>query len=148
MPLKIVPDVIGGQEIVELDPTASVRDAARLMAGRRIGSVLITDGGTLRGFLTERDVSFGVDAPSLDPDATELAGVMTVDPDTIGADETCANVLEGMRAENCRHLPILDGGRLVGIVSIRELYAVVESQLEEDFRKALVDRARRMSLGE
>ncbi len=86
MPLKIVPDVIGGQEIAELDPTASVRDAARLMAGRRIGSVLITDGGTLRGIFTERDVSFGVDAPSLDPDATELAGVMTVDPDTIVPD--------------------------------------------------------------
>ncbi len=148
MPLKIVPDVIGGQEIAQLDPTASVRDAARLMAERRIGSVVITDGGTLRGIFTERDVSFGVVAPSLDPDATELAGVMTVNPGTMAPEDTALSALERMRGENYRHLPILDGGRLVGIVSIRDLYAVVESQLEEDFRKALVDRARRMSLGE
>ena len=142
---KMVPDLVSGQDIATLEPSASVREAAQLMAKRHIGAIPVTVDGVLKGIFTERDVSLRVVAAGLDPDTLQLGEVMTADPVTLGPDDEAQSALQNMLAGDYRHVPVLDDARLVGIVSIRDIYGCVETQLEEGFRQALLDRARDMA---
>lgn len=132
---KLIPDVVHNQDITVLPPSASVRIAVRAMAGKGIGAVLVVDGETLKGIFTERDLAIRVVASGCDPDKTPLAEVMTVNPDVLAPDASAAEALDMMQSRNYRHLPVLDQGRLVGIVSIRDLFAVVKDQLEQDVKE-------------
>jgi len=139
MQLKIVPDVINGQQIATLEPTASVQDAAGLMAERQLGAVLITQAGSLKGIFTERDASFRVVAPGLDPQATQLSEVMTADPVTLKPGDTVLGALQNIQTGDYRHLPVVDENRLLGVVSVRNIMACVKAQREEDFRHLNTD---------
>lgn len=134
MQLKIVPDVINGQEIATLEPSSTVQEAAGLMAERQLGAVLITQAESLKGIFTERDASFRVVAPGLDPQTTQLSEVMTADPVTLKPDDTVLGALQSMQAGDLRHLPVVDKNRLLGVVSVRNVMACVKSQRENDFR--------------
>ena len=123
-------------------PDDTVQAAAARMAERRCGSILVCDGDRLRGIFTERDLLARVVAAGRDPARTRLAEVMTPDPETI---EGAEPVIEAVRRmdEGCyRHLPVLEGGRIVGVVSLRDVpFAVlarVEPELEQ--RHALAER--------
>ncbi len=132
---RLMPDVVHDQELAELPGTATVREAARLMAARNIGSVLVTArDGRLEGILTERDILCRVVAPGRDPDHTRLQEVMTKNPDTIGPDEPAIEALRRMRDGGYRHLPVVDGGRLVGIVSRRDFWGDEKTRLEDETR--------------
>jgi CBS domain-containing protein len=132
---RLIPDVIREQEIYAFPPEAMVQDAVEKMAERRIGAILVMEGLDLHGIFTERDVLVRVMAARRDPDATPLREVMTADPDTLPPDARASEALELMRTRNYRHLPVLAAGRVVGIVSIRDLYAAVQRQLEDDIRE-------------
>ena len=135
MQRKIVPDLVNNQSLACLPPGASVRDAAKVMTERHIGAILIAVDGRLQGVFTERDVLTRVVMPGLDPDETALGGVMTPNPDTVGPDDTALEALRRMSERGYRHLPVVKDGRLIGIVSIRDLYAAVNSQLAEDLQQ-------------
>lgn len=135
MPSKIVPDLVRNQTVVTLQPGATVREAAQIMTERHIGAVLVEENGRLAGIFTERDVLARVVAKGLDPDGTRLDGVMTRDPDTLDPGDTPLHALTRMRDAGYRHLPVVNGETLVGIVSIRDLYAAVHSQLESDLQQ-------------
>src|SRR5258708_10939897 len=92
----VVPHVIAEQTLATLPRDASVREAAAMMAARRIGAVLVVDGGRLVGIFTERDAITRVVARGTDPDRTPIATVMTPDPDTIRPDASAAAALERM----------------------------------------------------
>lgn len=128
----IVPDVIRAQKLVTLTREASVRQAAHLMAERGIGAVLVVEEHQLVGIFTERDVATRVVSAGLDPDATKLGQVMTPDPDTLKTTATVRDALDLMKRHGYRHLPVVQGRKLVGIVSIRDLYNTVMDQLEAD----------------
>ncbi len=128
----IVPHVVAEQVLATFPRSASVRDAAMTMAERRIGAVLVVEDGRLVGIFTERDVVTRVVARGGDPDRTTLGEVMTPDPDTIGPDDSVAYALERMSQAGYRHLPVIDGGELIGIVSIRDLHRSVKDQMEAD----------------
>ena len=132
MQRRIVPDIVDKQDIRTLAPSDSVRTAVDLMAERHIGAVLIEDGGKLVGIFTERDLLTRVVAKGENPDATTLAEVMTRHPDCLKPGDTASDALSRMNSKGYRHLPVLDGDQLVGIVSIRDLYAAVKRELEED----------------
>jgi CBS domain-containing protein len=134
LPLEhtIVPDVIGRQALVTLGGETSVRAAATLMAERKIGAVLILDDKRLAGIFTERDLLTRVVVPGRDPDKTALAEVMTRSPDVLRPDDTVATALDMMNKHGYRHLPVLDGNDLVGIVSVRDLFHSVKDQMEAD----------------
>ncbi len=133
---KIVPDVISGtQSLATASANMTVRDAAQAMTQRRIGAVMVIDGPRLVGIFTERDLLSKVVALKRDPDTVRLAEVMTRDPDTIGPDETAFAALDMMRKRGYRHLPVMDGGRLVGMVSVRDLYATALGELEEGLKE-------------
>ncbi len=129
--LKIIPDVVKRQTLRTLSPDAVVRDAARLMLEFRISAVLIVDNERLVGIVTERDMTRVLATPETDPDATTLQAIMTPSPDTIAPDDDARDALELMEIRGYRHLPIVDGERLVGIVSIRDLYASVKRRLAD-----------------
>lgn len=131
---RLMPDVIKNQELTCLPPGATVRDAATLMAEKRIAAVLVTEGRTLKGIVTERDMTTRVVAAGLDPDTTPLSAVMTVDPDTLEPSATALSALDLMERRHYRHLPIAVDGEVVGMVSIRDLFAVVRAHLEDELR--------------
>lgn len=128
----IVPYAIGVQRLVTMSPMTPVSTAAREMTERRIGAVLVVDDGQLQGIFTERDALTRVLAPSRDPDTTPIAEVMTRNPDTIGPDETVAYALSVMNERGYRHLPVVEGETLIGIVSIRDLYRSIKAQMDAD----------------
>ncbi len=132
---KVVPDIVDQQKIELLPSSTTVRAAARNMAERHIGAVLVGVGRRLQGIFTERDVLTRVVARGLDPDTTTLDKVMTPDPDTVGPNDMSSDVLERMRASGYRHLPVTLDGDVVAIVSIRDLYAASKRELEEDLQQ-------------
>ena len=101
-------------------PTTTVGEAVALMARHRIGSTLVMEGPRLVGIFTERDtvraLSVSHDAPS-----QEVAAWMTADPMTVTPDETVERALRLMLDHNFRHLPVLEDGEVVGVVSIRDV---------------------------
>ena len=135
MQRRIVPDLVRNQTLASLPPSATVHDAARVMAERHIGAILVAIDGRLQGIFTERDVLARVVAAGLDPKDTALGGVMTPNPDTVGPNDKALDALQRMSERGYRHLPVVDGERIVGIVSIRDLYASVNRELAEDLQQ-------------
>ena len=133
----IVPDILSApQDLVTVHTYTSVEEAAHLMAVRRIGAVLVVgEDGKLAGIFTERDALVRVVAWQRAPAATLVAEVMTPNPDTIGPDDTAAEALDMMRKRGYRHLPVVDDGRLVGMVSVRDLYATALVELEQGLQE-------------
>lgn len=128
----VIPHAVGEQSLATLEPTATVLEAARMMAYLRIGALMIVEEEKLVGIFSERDALMRVLAKELDPATTTLAQVMTPDPITIAPDATVQRALDIMAEKGFRHLPVLDGDKLVAIVSIRDLYRSVKDQMETD----------------
>jgi CBS domain-containing protein len=122
---------------------ASVRAACRMMAEHRCGSVLAVERGELVGIFTESDAIGRVFARGLDPDLTFLAEVMTREPDTIGPEQSVDEALRRMDEFGYRHLPVVDAGEVVGVLSLRDLsvedLAAMHGELEA--RRAIAERA-------
>jgi CBS domain-containing protein len=140
---RIVRDIMTGGAIKAQPPGATVRDASRLMAANNIGSVLVIDGDRLVGIFTERDALRRVLGTDLDPDLTPLADVMTRDPDTIGPEESVCDAIRRMDEFGYRHLPVVERGRIVGLISTRDCpfdeLAAMAAELED--RQAIAERA-------
>jgi CBS domain-containing protein len=128
----IVPHAILGQELITFGRATTVRAAVKEMAARRIGAAMVVEDDKLLGIFTERDVLMRVVAADRDPETTTLAEVMTPDPQTIKASDAVVLALEMMNKRGYRHLPVVEGDKLVGIVSIRDLYRTIKEQMDED----------------
>ncbi len=131
---RIVPDVICDQILQKVTPRDTVRQAARLMREKKIAAVLVMEGERLVGIVTERDMTVRVVAAGLDADTTPVGEMMTADPDTLAPSDTASDALRMMKSRNYRHLPVVDGGTVVGMVSVRDLYAVYNGELEQDLK--------------
>ena len=133
---KIIPDIVNDQTICAMAIDETARQAAEKMVTRNVAAVVILDAdGKLLGIVTERDLTRRVVAVGLAGDETKLGDIMTPNPDTLGPSDSALDALELMRVRNFRHLPVLDEGRVVGMVSIRDLYAAVKVELEENIRE-------------
>ncbi len=121
MPERTIRSIIGRQNIVTLPLDTSVRAAAKVMAKHKIGAVPVTELGKLLGIFTERDLMNRIIAKEIDADTTQLRAVMTPDPKTIDVDDKVLHALELMLDGGFRHLPVMQGGRLLGILSIRDI---------------------------
>ncbi len=116
------------RNLLTVPPEMTVREAACLMAQRGVGAVLVVRDGGLAGIFTERDVVFRVIARGLDVTGTRLAEVMTAPVKTIDAGKTYGYALLLMHENGFRHLPVLEAGRLAGIVSARN---AMDPEMEE-----------------
>ena len=131
---RIVPDVIHDQVLAAVSSADTARAAARLMRERKIAAVLVMEGERLVGIITERDMTCRVVAAGRDPDATKCREIMTANPDTLSPNDTAVDAINMMRSRNYRHLPVVDGIKVVGMVSVRDLYAVYNTELQQDLR--------------
>jgi len=116
------------KKLLTAPPETSVSDAARLMAHMNVGAVVIVDDGRLVGIFTERDAVFRVIAQGRDAEATPLTDVMTPSPKTLGPEKSYGHALLLMQENGFRHVPVIDNGKLVGIVSSRN---AMDPDLEE-----------------
>jgi CBS domain-containing protein len=121
--------------LVTSPPEMSVLDVARLLTQRRVGACLVVEGGNLAGIFTERDLLHVV-AAGEDVRDRRMADVMTRDVTMAPPDADVLWAAETMRSQRVRHLPVGEGGQVVGIVSIRDLYAAAEAVLRLDPRGA------------
>jgi len=136
MRLRIIPDIVNHQKLSILSKQNTAREAAKQMAEKDIAAIVVTDdGGRLLGIVTERDLTRRVIAGNRDADKVAVGEIMTGDPDTLAPGDSALDALELMRTRKYRHLPVVDDGRVVGMVSIRDLYAAVKTALEKDIRE-------------
>lgn len=130
--LRRIADMMKDSDVVALPPTATVDEAARLMKARRCGSVLVTVERHLRGIFTERDVVNRVVAERLDAVATTLAQVMTEKPDAVTPDTLAVDALRMMEDGGYRHLPVVRGSKILGVVSRRDFYGEEKAEVEKE----------------
>ena len=113
-------NIIEGQEPVMAGADLTVSEAARLMKEHSVGALLVVDGDRLAGIFTERDALFRVVAEGCDPGKTRLIDVMTRNPRTITPDRPFGHALHLMYEGTFRHVPVVENGRLLGMVSARD----------------------------
>jgi len=121
-----------GRDIISISPDASVLDAIKLMADKGIGALVVIDGGDLKGIVTERDYARKVIIKGRASDTTPVADIMTVEVITASSQQTVNECMAMMTSKKCRHLPVVDDGELVGMISIGDLVqAIIADQQEE-----------------
>jgi len=109
------------KDLVTVAPTATVAEAAAVMSARHVGSAIVLDGSeSLAGIFTERDILHALGS-DFDAAAHTVQEWMSKDPATIDAEASVAVAIDLMLERGFRHLPVLDGGELVGVVSLRDL---------------------------
>jgi CBS domain-containing protein len=101
-------------------PTTTVGEAVSLMAQHRVGSTLVMEGSALVGIFTERDTVRAISQSHDAPDH-EISAWMTRDPMTVDPDVDAYDALKTMLAKGFRHLPVVEKGRVIGMVSMRDL---------------------------
>ncbi|HET9023856.1 MAG TPA: CBS domain-containing protein [Burkholderiaceae bacterium] len=133
--------IMDPRKLILVPGTMTVREAAKLMKTKHYGAVLITEGEELLGIFTERDAVFRVLAVGRDPEATQLADVMTKEPKTIAPEKTFGHAMLMMHEGGFRHVPVVDDGKLVGMVSSRNALDpdLEEFVFEERRRKHLLE---------
>ena len=120
--------LIEPRKLLVAAPESTVREAAELMASRAVGAVLVVERDALLGIFTERDVVFRVVARGLDHDVTRLSEVMTREPKTIAPEKAFGVAMAVMHENGFRHLPVIDKGVPIGVVSSR---SALDPELEE-----------------
>ena len=125
---QAIRSVMERRKFLKASPETLVSKAAKLMAAKNVGAVLVVEDDCLVGIFSERDIAFRVVARGLDPQATRLADVMTRAPHTVDPDKPFGYALLVMQENGFRHLPVVQDGKLVGIVSSR---SAMDPELEE-----------------
>ena len=135
MPRRMISQLIAGQSVVTASKATTVRAACELMASKKIGALLIVEGGRIAGIFTERDALNKILSAGLDPDTTQLGQVMASNPQTITADKPLSYALYMMAEGGFRHVPVVDAeGVPVGMVSARDALGQDMVDLEREIR--------------
>ena len=132
--MKNIAAVVKGREIYHLSAEQTIREAARYMSEKRVGAVVVLEGDRLVGVLSERDIMGRVVAKELDPDQTRVRDVMTREIVVVKPEESHDDGLRKMKQAGCRHLPVVEGDRYVGMVSLRDLLQVDLTEKDEEIR--------------
>ncbi|MEK6334463.1 MAG: CBS domain-containing protein [Acidobacteriota bacterium] len=131
----LIRDVIRNREPYSMQATASVIEAAEFMASRKIGAVCVLDEeGRLMGVFSERDLLNRVVVPKHNPESLKLSEVTSPLRAVIRCDETPHQALERMEQIGSRHLPVVDGEKWVGMLSMRDLLRVELSEQGDELK--------------
>ncbi len=118
-----------GGEVLAISPTATVRDALTLMATREVGALLVMEGSKLTGIISERDYARKVILMGRTSKDTSVGEIMSTDLTTVRPEQTVTDCMELMTNRRIRHLPVLDGDKVVGVISIGDVVkAVISNQ--------------------
>ena len=121
-----------GSDIFSITMGESVLDAIKLMADKAIGSLLVMQGDELKGIVTERDYARKVIIKGRSSETTEVSEIMTTRVRTVSPEKTVNYCMALMTEYKIRHLPVVDEGAVVGVISIGDLVeAIIKDQQEE-----------------
>jgi len=129
-------DLLKDRKLYSIDGTRTVLDAARFMMEHNIGALPVMRNGQLAGILSERDIMNRVVAVGRTPGTTAVSEVMTANPRAVSADESVEECLFIMKEFGFRHLPIVDGNELKGLVSLRDILMHQAAEMDRQARKA------------
>jgi CBS domain-containing protein len=129
--MVVIKELLQNQSLLSVEKTATVQVAVEFMAAKNIGAVPVLDGTRLVGIFSERDVINRVIARSLNPTLTPISSVMTTNLVVAQSDDTIEDCLRKMKQAKCRHLPVIENGNLVGIISLRDLLQVDISEKDD-----------------
>ena len=130
--MRQISEMVCHQDPVTMAPDATVQDACKVMRDKRVGAILVTKNDSLIGIFTARDTVGRVVAEHLDPAKTSLAEVMTKNPDAMPAGTTAIEALRRMQDGGFRHVPIVQDGKLLGVVSKGDFSGREFDRLEEE----------------
>ena len=129
---QMVRDVMSRQPLT-VEDSATVMDAARAMREANIGDVIVLKGGSICGMVTDRDIVIRAVAEGRDPKSIKVGEICSRDVATVGPDEMVDKVISLMRQKAIRRVPVVEGGKPVGVVSLGDL------AIEKDSKSALAD---------
>ena len=135
MPGRPVKQLIGNQSILTATADMTVVAAAAAMSEFRVGAIMIVEGKRLIGMFTERDALYRVLATGKDPKLTRLGEVMTADPTTVTADMPFGHALHIMYERGFRHVPVVEDGAPIGMVSARDALGPEMAQFEAELKE-------------
>ena len=130
--MKAIQELLDQQQVHCVRKDQTVLDVARLMTDWNVGAVGILDGDRLVGIFSERDIMMRVVSKGLAPASTPVEQVMTSNPVVVEAHSSLEQCLRVMNQAKCRHLPVVSGGRLVGIISMRDLLLANITQKDDE----------------
>ncbi|XWN34213.1 MAG: CBS domain-containing protein [Devosia sp.] len=122
-----------GSKVFTMTPTATLAEVAKELSERRIGAVLVMDGETLHGIISERDIVRAIARAGADALHESADASMTKKVETCGLDDPIDAVMGKMTASRFRHMPVVEEGRLIGLVSIGD---VVKRRIDEAVRES------------
>ncbi len=126
-------DIVHDRHPLVLPPATTVQEACRCMQKQKVGAVLVAEGGDrLVGIFTGRDAVGRVLAAGRDPVKTKVADVMTPKPDTLPPGKMAIEALRLMSDGGYRHIPVVEKGKLVGVISRGDFRAAEEARLDEE----------------
>ena len=129
-------ELVKDRRVYSVDANRTVLEAARYMMEQGVGAVPVLRDGNLTGILSERDIMNRVVAVGRTPGTTTVSEVMTANPRAVAADESIEECLFIMREFGFRHLPIVDGKELKGLVSLRDVLMHQAGEIERQTRRA------------
>jgi CBS domain-containing protein len=132
--MSTILSLVAGRETFFVTVEETVRQVARYMTERRVGAVCVLEGTRLVGVVSERDIMSRVVAREVDPDQVRVKDVMTRDLVVAEAGDTHEDGLRKMKQAGCRHLPVVQDGRLAGMVSQRDLLQIDLTAKDEEIR--------------
>jgi CBS domain-containing protein len=141
--MERIRELIKEREVYFVDPARTVLDTVRYMVARNIGAVAVVKDDDLVGIFTERDLMKRVVSHGLDVAQTMVRHVMTPDPMTVSLDDRITDCMRIMKENNFRHIPICDGKRLRGLLSLRDLilHDLAEKHGEVEAMRAYITQA-------
>lgn len=118
------------RSVLVIRPDTTVKDAAKVMTQQRVGSLIVVDNDKLVGIVTELDILWKVVAEDLDPKTTRVSEIMTKKVITVDVDKTLEDATHLMVENKIKKLPVLDNGKLVGILTATDLISVQPKLIE------------------
>ena len=134
--MKTLRELIKDRRLYSVESNRSVLEAARYMMEHNVGALPVLRNGDLAGILSERDIMNRVVAVGRTPGTTAVSEVMTANPRAVHADESIEECLFIMREFGFRHLPIVEGTELKGLVSLRDVLMHQAAEMERQTRRA------------
>lgn len=129
-------DLVKERKVFSVDASRTVLEAARYMMEHNVGAVPVMRNGDLVGILSERDIMNRVVAAGRTPGTTAVSEVMTANPRAVAGEESLEECMFIMREFGFRHLPVIDGKELKGLVSLRDVLEYQAAEVERKTRRA------------
>ena len=124
-----------GRDIISVTADVSVLDAIKLMAEKTVGSLLVMQGDQLQGIMTERDYARKVIIKGRSSETTEVGEIMTADVCSATSQQTVNDCMALMDKRKIRHLPVVDDGKVTGMLSIGDLVQAIISDQQEEIQQ-------------